>query len=168
LASSSDSGVPGDNLTNVLMPTITGTAEANASITLYDTDGTTVLGTSVANGNGDWSIVSTTLSNGSHTLTARQTDTAGNVSSVSAVCADGQQSVAVGALPADTSAASDSGIQGDGITSVAKPVITGTAAANATVKLYDTDGSTVLAPRLLTVPAFGTSPAAHCRWVAIR
>ncbi len=84
LASSSDSGVPGDNLTNVLMPTITGTAEANASITLYDTDGTTVLGTSVANGNGDWSIVSTTLSNGSHTLTARQTDTAGNVSSVSA------------------------------------------------------------------------------------
>ena len=145
LASSSDSGVPGDNLTNVLMPTITGTAEANASITLYDTDGTSVLGTSVANGNGDWSIVSTTLSNGSHTLTARQTDTAGNISSVSAGLALTVNNLSPSApsLPA-LSAASDSGIQGDGITSVAKPVITGTAAANATVKLYDTDGSTVL------------------------
>src|SRR5712671_182664 len=59
--------------------TINGTAQAGSTVTLYDTDGTTVLGTGVATG-GSFSITTTALSQGSHTLTARATDAAGNLS----------------------------------------------------------------------------------------
>ncbi len=145
LASASDSGALGDGVTNHATPTITGTAEANATVRLYDTDGTTLLGTATANGAGVWSIVSSTLGEGGHSLTVKQTDPAGNVSSASAALA----------LTIDTEApeppgapmlasASDSGTLGDNTTNVDTPTITGTAAANATVKLYDTDGTTLL------------------------
>jgi len=145
LASVSDSGTLGDGITNITTPTITGTAEANATVSLYDTDGITVLGTTVANGSGAWSIVSSVLANGPHTLTAKQADVAGNVSSASVGL-----SLTIDDVPPSApstpllSAASDSGTQGDGITNIARPVITGTAAANATVQLYDTDGTTLL------------------------
>ncbi len=83
LASGNDSGSSSsDNLTTVTTPTFTGTAEAGATVTLYDTDGTTVLGTSIATG-GIWSITASALAAGSHTLTAKATDAAGNVSSSS-------------------------------------------------------------------------------------
>src|SRR3569623_3320396 len=71
-----------DNLTNNTTPTFTGSAEIGSSVTLYDTDGTTVLGTGTAGG-GNWSITSSALSGGSHTVTAKATDTAGNTSSAS-------------------------------------------------------------------------------------
>jgi gliding motility-associated-like protein len=83
LASGSDSGTSNsDNLTNVTTPTFTGTAESGATVTLYDTDGTTILGTATATG-GNWSITSSILSSGSHTITAKATDAAGNISAVS-------------------------------------------------------------------------------------
>ncbi len=51
----SDAGISNsDNLTNVTTPTITVTAEAGATVTLYDTDGSTVLGTGTADGSGNW------------------------------------------------------------------------------------------------------------------
>src|SRR5262249_42863277 len=79
----SDSGVKGDNLTNVTLPTLTGTAEAGSTVTLYD--GSTVLGTTTVNATGAWSFtVSTTLADGAHSLTAIATDVAGNTSPVSA------------------------------------------------------------------------------------
>jgi hypothetical protein len=37
-------------------------AEANATVKLYDTNGTTLLGTTTAYGSGNWSITSATLS----------------------------------------------------------------------------------------------------------
>ncbi|TYL48324.1 DUF4347 domain-containing protein [Marinomonas sp. IMCC 4694] len=81
LATASDSGVSNvDNITNDTTPTLTGTSEANASVKLYDTDGTTLLGTTTADGSGNWSITSSALSTGSHTLTTKATDAAGNVS----------------------------------------------------------------------------------------
>jgi hypothetical protein len=76
----SDTGVPGDNITTAAAPTVTGTVEAGALVTLYDTDGTTVLGNTTALRDGSWSITSTTLSLGNHTLTALATDEAGNAS----------------------------------------------------------------------------------------
>jgi hypothetical protein len=72
-----------DNISGNTTPTFTGTAEANATVTLYDTDGTTSLGTATADGSGNWSITASTLSAGSHTVTAKATDAAGNVSSAS-------------------------------------------------------------------------------------
>jgi gliding motility-associated-like protein len=83
LATASDSGVSGsDNITNVTTPVFTGTAEAGSTVTLYDTDGTTVIGTGIATG-GNWSITASTLAPGVHTVTAKATDPAGNVSPVS-------------------------------------------------------------------------------------
>ena len=145
LAAAGDSGAVGDGITNVNAPAITGTAEANATVTLYDTDGTTQLGSTTADGNGAWQIVPTTLADGSHTLTARQVDVAGNASAASAgltVAIDTQPPAAPGAPVLD--AASDSGTAGDGITTVTRPVIRGTGVANAVVTLYDTDGTTQL------------------------
>ena len=82
LAPASDSGTVGDLLTNVLTPVITGMGVPGDTVTLYD--GTTVIGTAVVGGNGQWSVTSSTLANGVHSLTSTQTDIAGNVSAASA------------------------------------------------------------------------------------
>ncbi|WED66275.1 YDG domain-containing protein [Synoicihabitans lomoniglobus] len=80
LASSSDAGTSNsDNITTGTTPTITGTAEAGATVKLYDTDGTTQIGSGTATG-GNWSIVTSTLSEGEHTITAKATDAANNTS----------------------------------------------------------------------------------------
>jgi gliding motility-associated-like protein len=79
LDAGSDSDTPGDNITGIKTPTFTGTAEAGSTVKLYDTDGTTVLGSGPATG-GNWSIASSALSLGSHTITVTATDAAGNIS----------------------------------------------------------------------------------------
>ncbi|MES3025802.1 MAG: Ig-like domain-containing protein [Pseudomonadota bacterium] len=70
LAAASDSGSSNsDRITNDNTPTITGSAADGTTVTLYDSNGVTVLGTAVASG-GLWSITSSALSDGNHTLTA--------------------------------------------------------------------------------------------------
>jgi hypothetical protein len=61
--------------------TLTGTAEANSTVTVYE--GTSALGTVAANSAGAWSLTTGQLSSGSHTFIATATDAAGNVSAVS-------------------------------------------------------------------------------------
>lgn len=83
LVAGSDTGASSsDNITDARTPTFTGTAEAGATVRLYDSDGTTVLGSAVATG-GLWSISASTLALGVHTVTARATDAFGNVSAAS-------------------------------------------------------------------------------------
>ncbi|NHZ60820.1 Ig-like domain-containing protein [Massilia genomosp. 1] len=149
LAVPSDSGAVGDNLTRFATPTVSGSAEAFASVQLFDTDGSTVLGTAIANANGVWSIVTSLLGEGSHTLTAKQTDAAGNISNASAALSlmIDTQAPAAPAAPVLTPG-SDSGVAGDQITYVGTPVLTGSAAPNASVTLYDGDGVTVLGTAL--------------------
>ncbi|MDB5388894.1 MAG: hypothetical protein JWM11_4540 [Planctomycetaceae bacterium] len=78
----SDSGVQGDNITEETLPTITGTAEADSTVTLKD--GTQIIGVATATG-GVWSITPTQpLSLGAHTFKATATDAAGNTSLPSA------------------------------------------------------------------------------------
>ncbi|GJD88203.1 hypothetical protein BHAOGJBA_1716 [Methylobacterium hispanicum] len=146
LTALSDSGPAGDGITNVTTPTLTGTAEAGATVTLYDTDGTTVLGTATANGQGAYSITSSSLAQGSHSLTVKATDAAGNTSAASlafTLSIDTAAPATPGAAPG-LALASDSGTAGDGITNTTTPILSGTAEAGVTVKLYDTDGTTVL------------------------
>lgn len=145
LAIASDTGVLGDGITNLVTPVIKGTAEANSTVTLYDTDGITVLGLSTADGTGKWSITSSTLSSGAHTLTAKAVDAAGNASAASAALAL-SINTSVPAAPSGPTlaAASDTGTLGDGITYTSRPVISGTAQANSIVVLFDTDGTTLL------------------------
>ncbi|RSZ59691.1 DUF4214 domain-containing protein [Massilia atriviolacea] len=144
LSGASDSGTAGDGITNVGTPTVTGTALANATVKLYDTDGTTLLGTSTADGSGNWSITSTALGEGSHTLKVTQTNLASETSPLSAGLVLTIDSGANAPAQLALQAGSDSGTPGDGITNAALPVITGTAEANAAVRLYDTDGTTLL------------------------
>lgn len=85
LDTASDTGVSSaDNITNDTTPTFTGTAEAGSTVSLYDTYGSTLLGEATADGSGNWSITSSALLPGVHTLTAKATDSAGNVSIASA------------------------------------------------------------------------------------
>lgn len=70
-------------ITNDPTPTISGTAEAGATVTV--SDGTTVLGSAQADGDGNWTVPSTIpLTMGEHVITATATDAAGNTSSASA------------------------------------------------------------------------------------
>ena len=82
LIDSSDSGSSSDdNVTNGATATLTGYGEIGSKISLFDTDGATLLGTAIADTKtGSWTITTSTLSEGSHLLTAKAIDLAGNQS----------------------------------------------------------------------------------------
>jgi hypothetical protein len=105
-----------DNITS--NPTLTGTAEENAVVTLRA--GTTVLGTATADASGNWTFVPTALSQGAHTITASETDVAGNTGTASLSFTLDSVAPAVTEVLAD-----DTGTPGDGITY--DPTLTGTA-----------------------------------------
>jgi hypothetical protein len=131
---SPDSGTIGDGITNASTLTLAGTAEANATVKVYD--GATLLGSATVNGSGAWTYTTAALSSGIHSLTATATDAAGNVSAASgamAVTIDTSAPVA----PSIISFTPDSGVVGDHITNNGTLTLTGTAEANATVKVYD-------------------------------
>ena len=54
---------------------VTGTADANATVTL--TEGSTVLGSTTANASGVWAFTPTGLTQGAQTITASETNAAG-------------------------------------------------------------------------------------------
>ncbi|EKS28269.1 beta strand repeat-containing protein [Afipia felis] len=141
-----DSGMKGDGITNVTQVTIDGTAEPGSTVTLYDTNDTTVLGTGTANATtGAFAITTTALSNGVHDITATATDAAGNISAFSAadsITIDTTPPAAPTGLTLDPT--TDSGTKGDGITDFSQVEIDGTAAPGSSVTLYDTNGTTVL------------------------
>src|SRR5439155_7334952 len=107
MSAASDAGASNtDNITNNTTPVFSGSgAEAGATVTLFDTNGTTVLGTGVADGSGNWSITSSALATGVHTLTAKQTDIAGNTSAASAGLSVTIDTTAAAPSPADLTAA---------------------------------------------------------------
>lgn len=138
LDAASDSGVsPNDRITSVTTPLIIGQTEANMSVTV--SDGLTVLGTTVADAAGKWSLQSPILAAGSHSITARVTDIAGNTGPPSAVLTMVVDTT-VPAVPsiANMAPTSDSGVSTtDDLTRIATPVFIGTAEAIATVTLFD-------------------------------
>ena len=136
---STDSGTVGDGITSDNTLALTGTAAANSTVKVYD--GATLLGSATANGSGAWSYTTAALSNGAHSLTATATDAAGNTSAASACMSVTVDTVAPSA-PAISSFSNDTGTVGDGVTSDNTLALTGTAAANSTVKVYD--GATLL------------------------
>ncbi|MBS7442560.1 BapA/Bap/LapF family large adhesin [Enterobacter sp. 120016] len=122
--------VTGTNPTNDTRPTLNGTAEANATVRIYD--GITLVGTVTADGSGNWTLPqTTTLTQGTHNFTATATDAAGNTSVASAVTT----------IIVDTTAptAPTGTFNADG------SVLTGTAEAGSTVSIRLADGSTVTA-----------------------
>ena len=147
LDAASDTGSSNaDDVTSDTTPDFSGTAAANSTVTLYDTDGSTSLGSATADGSGNWTITASTLTAGSHTVTAKATDAAGNVSAASAGLAITIDAAAPNAPSTpDMTTGTDSGTSGtDNTTSNTTPTFIGTAEANSTVTLYDTDGFTSL------------------------
>ncbi len=142
LGSTSDTGASAtDNVTRLKTPTLTGTAEANATVTIRD--GATVLGTATANGSGDWKFTTANLGDGVHSFTATATDTAGNVSAASSALSVTIDTAVSAPSTPDLGSKYDTGASNtDNITSVKTPTLTGTAEANATVTIRD--GATVL------------------------
>ena len=78
---SPDTGTVGDGVTTASALTLSGSAEANSTVKVFD--GSTPIGTATANGSGAWSLTTGTLSNATHAFTAVAMDTAGNTSSAS-------------------------------------------------------------------------------------
>jgi Big-like domain-containing protein/parallel beta helix pectate lyase-like protein len=117
---------------------LSGTAEAGSTIKVYD--GSTVVGTGTAGANGSWSITTSGLSNGTHTLTATATDIAGNASAASQSVKPviGTTTTPPPAAPKIASFSNDTGVSAtDNITNDNTLTLKGTAVANATVKVFD-------------------------------
>ncbi|KFI07302.1 hypothetical protein JN27_10150 [Massilia sp. BSC265] len=144
LDAGSDSGTPGDGSTSDNTPTLSGTAEAHATVEIYE--GSTLLGSATANASGAWSATvgsGTPLADGLHNITVRQVDRAGNRSDASPALAltinggttGGPTAPAAPAAPV-LAPASDSGMLGDAITNDNSPTLSGMALAHATVEIY--------------------------------
>src|SRR5262249_6497630 len=136
LAPGSDSGSAGDGITNHTRPTLTGTAKPGSSVTITDTSTGSpgVIGPGVAAARGHCSETSgLPIARGIYNITGTSTATAGNPASTSLFPLT-IDTVAPTAAPAGLTLdpASDSGVKGDGITSVATPVIHGTGIAGDT------------------------------------
>ena len=138
---SPDTGVVGDGITDPAILTLTGTAVANSTVNVYD--GATLLGTAAASGTGAWNFTTAPLPDGLHKFTATDT-VSGNTSAPSAIMNVTIDTVAPVA-PVIASFSTDSGTVGDGITNDNTLTLTGTAEANATVKVFD--GATLLGQR---------------------
>ena len=137
--------------------TIGGTAEAGSTVTIYDTDGTTVLGTGVATG-GVFTITTSVLGEGAHALTATASDAAGNQSAASTafqVIIDTSAPVAPVIVSVTDDVAPVTGlVANNGSSNDTTLTIGGTAEAGSTVTVYDTDGTTVLGTGVATGGAF--------------
>ena len=134
LDNASDSSTLGDHITNDDTPTLSGSAEANATIKLYDTNGTTLLGTTTADGSGNWSVTSSSLSDGSHTLQVTQTDKLSQTSSLSSGLVLTIDTTAPTVLVDSMKFSSDTGFSNtDFITKTAAQTISGTVDTNLAV-----------------------------------
>ena len=119
---------------NTRSAALTGTAEANSTVTV--SNGATTLGTTTASAGGGWNFTPVGLAYGTYTLTAAATDLAGNTGSIAlGFTLDTVAPVLTAALVSDTGASAI-----DRIT--AKAALTGTADANSTVTIGN--GATVL------------------------
>ena len=123
--------------------TLSGSAEAGSVVKVFD--GTTQIGTATADAKGAWGYTTGALAAGSHSLTAKATDAAGNTSAASSALAVNISGTGGGtgggstapAAPKIVSYSNDSGTKGDGITNDNTIALSGTAAANGTVKVFD-------------------------------
>lgn len=142
VATTSDTGrSTTDRITNKTTPVFSGTNESKAIIKLYEAG--TQLGTYTPTST-SYLVASTLLGEGLHTVTVTATDIAGNLGPASSATTFTIDTTAPAApsLPVLT-VASDTGVSSsDRITRTTKPYLTGTAEANASVRLFDSTVAT--------------------------
>ena len=139
-----DSGVKGDNITNVTQPHLTGTADPSTTIWLLSAKGLPIASATVGS-NGVYSVqVPSPLSQGTFTFSVREQVSGGELSGTSATYTFTILTTPPAPPTAPTLLASDdSGSVGDGITNVNRPHLTGTAAAFATIELLNASNSVI-------------------------
>ncbi|EKB9455013.1 BapA prefix-like domain-containing protein [Salmonella enterica] len=131
--------------TNDLTPTFSGTAEAGATITLYENG--LVVGTTTAQPDGAWSVSTSTLASGTHVITAVATDAAGNSSPNSTaftlmVDTTAPQTPILTSVVDDVAGGVTGNLANGQITNDNRPTLNGTAEAGSVVSIYD--GNTLL------------------------
>ncbi|MCA1178232.1 Ig-like domain-containing protein [Pantoea rwandensis] len=133
--------------TNDNTPALTGNAEANSIVTIYDNN--VLIGSTTATAGGTWSFITPTLTSGSHSFTATSTDLAGNVSAAStpvAVTVDTIAPAAATLVVTNDLADPDVVVANGGRTNDTTPVLSGTAETGAVIRIYQNGtevGSTV-------------------------
>ncbi|MDO6410102.1 Ig-like domain-containing protein, partial [Pantoea phytobeneficialis] len=144
--------IPNNGTTNDNTPALSGTAEAGAKVSIYD--GATLLGTTTAGSNGAWSFITSTLTEGTHTLNVTATDAAGNVSPNASVTltVDTVAPTASTLTITNDSVTPNVTVPSGGSTRDTTPVLSGTAEVGSRVTIYD--GATILGS--VSVGAGGT------------
>jgi hypothetical protein len=105
-----------------------GVTEASAKVEVFD--GATSLGTVTANSSGAWSLTPSDLAGGTHTITAKATDAAGNTSAASTA-----KSVSV--VIADTTPPDAPTLNAGIGAATNRPLLFGIAEAGSTVQVFD-------------------------------
>ncbi len=114
--------------------TLTGSAEAGATVSIFDGD--TLLGTATAGTDGVWSYGLSTLADGNHSLTATATDAAGNAGTRSSALAFTVDT----APPAAPASLADAAIVNGYVNAAndtSAQTLTGISEADATINVYD-------------------------------
>lgn len=129
-----------NSTTNDENPEIIGTSEAGAVVNVYD--GTRLVGTTIADGLGNWSVVTSTLSNDIHNITATATNAAGNISPSTGIYSFTVDTVAptIGSttmIITDDVGTTVGTINNGTATDDASPSFSGTSEANAVISVYD-------------------------------
>ncbi|MBN9560166.1 MAG: Ig-like domain repeat protein [Alphaproteobacteria bacterium] len=115
-------------LTNQASQTVSGTAEALSTVTVWD--GVTSVGSAAADEDGNWTTTVTLSGDGTHSLTAKETDLAGNTGTSSAI------SYTLDTTPPAVTIASSGGPVNQ-----ASQTVIGTAEAGRTVTVWDGETS---------------------------
>src|SRR5579864_4315959 len=151
LLAADDSGIKGDGITNVAQPHLVGTAEAGSLAQILDAS-SAILGAALVAGDGTYSVrFSSALADGTYAVRVRSEDVAGNFSagSFSFTLTIETTPPAAPALPA-LLASDDTGVKGDGITSVKQPHLVGSAEAGALIQIINASntvlGAATVAP----------------------
>lgn len=131
------------NATNQVV--MSGTAEANSAIKVFD--GTTQVGTATTNSSGAWSVTTSALSAGSHALTAKATDVAGNVSAAS---------TAVDPVIGTTTSGTGTGTSGTSGTGTSGTGTSGTGTSGTGTSGTGTSGTGTTAPAAPKIASFST------------
>ncbi|MCF7673394.1 Ig-like domain repeat protein, partial [Bacillus subtilis] len=141
--------VDSGGVTNDKTVIIKGTTEPLATVRIYD--GSSQIGEVKADANGNWVYTTNALSDGTHTFRTLGIDRAGNIGQLDlskpgyVVTVDTQPPAA----PAINDALDDVGsvtgsVKSDGVTDDTKPLLQGTAEYGSTVRIYGTDGKTII------------------------
>ena len=130
-----DTNIAGDRITSDNTLTISGTAEPGSTVKVYD--GTTVVGTAVADSSGNYTVTTSLLADGNHPLSLTATDSSGNESAARDLGMWGIDTTPPAAPPTPSSIGTDTGVPDDKITSDNTLTVNGTGQPGTEIIVYD-------------------------------